>query len=262
MKQEKTMDENKTTVTGQLGQIMAEAAANKTEQATLEAPACFLGGSAIRTRFENQLKELNADLITMGAQCESAITMAMEALENNDRKAAQKAVCLERELDHQEREIENLCLTLLLRQQPMARDLRLVSAALKMITDMERIGDQAADIASIVMERELQAGSLPPELPLMADAAIDMLTDSVDAFVRRDLELARSVLDHDDTVDDFFASIRKALIERIAMEPGRGEEAIDLLMIAKYLERIGDHAANIAEWVDFSITGSHGGMAL
>ena len=254
------MDENNTTLTGQLGQIMAEAAAGQAERAATDMPVCFLGGAALRARFENQLKELNADLITMGAQCESAITLAMQALEHNDRQAAHKAVCLERELDHQEREIENLCLTLLLRQQPVARDLRLVSAALKMITDMERIGDQAADIASIVMERELQADALLPDLTRMADAVIDMLTDSVDAFVRRDLDLARSVLDHDDTVDDFFASIRKSLIERISQEPGHGEEAIDLLMIAKYLERIGDHAANIAEWVDFSITGSHGEM--
>jgi phosphate transport system protein len=171
---------------------------------------------------------------------------------------ANKAIAFDREIDQKERKIENLCLTLILQQQPVARDLRLISAALKMITDMERIGDQATDISEIV----IYLADKPyikqlVHLPQMADVTIKMVNKSVDAFVKRDLELVREVIEMDDIVDDLFDTIKKELIELIGHAPETGEQAIDLLMVAKYFERIGDHAENIAEWVEFSISGVH-----
>ena len=212
----------------------------------------------MRIRFDEQLELLNRKLIEMGALCEDAISASMHTLKNEaDKKSAEKAAALEREIDHKEREIESLCMKLLLQQQPVARDLRQISAALKMITDMERIGDQADDIAEIV----LYLADVPAEshvlLQKMAEAAIGMVSDSVDAYVRQDVELAEQVIAHDDTVDDYFEQVKQALIHRIANDPAEGGTALDLLMIAKYLERIGDHATNIAEWVEFSVTGVH-----
>lgn len=219
----------------------------------------------MRNKFDLQLEELNNDLILMGALCETAIAEAMTALTMNDAAAADRAQALERELDHKERDIETQCLKLLLQQQPVAKDLRLVSAALKMITDMERIGDQAADIAAFMTARDLSkavhglggASANSGHLVAMAEAAIRMVNESVDAFVRKDVELAMRVMDSDDVVDGLFNEVKHDIIQLLIDNTAHSEEAIDLLMIAKYLERIGDHAVNIAEWVVFSVTGNH-----
>ena len=211
----------------------------------------------MRSRFDEQLALLNKEMIEMGALCEEVIALASKALTEADPELAKKVAPLDAEIDQKERNIESLCLKLLLQQQPVARDLRQISAALKMITDMERIGDQADDISEIV----LYLTDVPAEshvlLQKMAEAAIGMVSDSVDAYVRQDVELAEQVIAHDDTVDDYFEQVKQALIQRIANDPAEGGTALDLLMIAKYLERIGDHATNIAEWVEFSVTGVH-----
>ena len=214
----------------------------------------------MRSRFDEQLQLLNTELIQMGALCEAAIASATKALLDGDLKLAAHAVGVDQEIDEKEREIESLCLKLLLQQQPVARDLRLISAALKMITDMERIGDQAADIAEIVTMAHIETSDSPMHIGEMAEATIHMVTKSIDAFVKRDLELAQSVVAYDDVVDNFFDQVKSELIALIGTHPERGEYAVDLLMIAKYFERIGDHATNIAEWVEFSMTGRHKGV--
>ena len=211
----------------------------------------------MRSRFDEQLALLNREMIEMGARCEEVIALAAKAMEDGDVKLAKRVEPLDAEIDRKERDIESLCLKLLLQQQPVARDLRQISAALKMITDMERIGDQAEDIAEIVTflnGRHPENSALMRE---MARATIKMVTDSVDAFVKRDILLAEQVVRDDDTVDAYFDQVKHRLIEKIAAEPEDGEYALDLLMIAKYFERIGDHATNIAEWVIFSVTGVH-----
>ena len=211
----------------------------------------------MRSRFDEQLALLNRELIEMGARCEEVIALAAKAMEDGDVKLAKRVEPLDAEIDRKERDIESLCLKLLLQQQPVARDLRQISAALKMITDMERIGDQAEDIAEIVTflnGRHPENSALMQE---MARATIKMVTDSVDAFVKYDILLAEQVVRDDDTVDAYFDQVKRRLIEKIAAEPEDGEYALDLLMIAKYFERIGDHATNIAEWVIFSVTGVH-----
>lgn len=211
----------------------------------------------MRSRFDEQLAQLHREFIEMGALCERVIALASRALTTGDKTLAQQVPPLDRDIDRKERDIENLCLRLLLHQQPVAGDLRRISAALKMITDMERIGDQAEDIAEIVT---FLAGRGPEDSELMremARATIKMVTDSVDAFVKRDILLAEQVVRDDDTVDAYFDQVKHKLIEKIAAEPSDGEYALDLLMIAKYFERIGDHATNIAEWVIFSVTGVH-----
>ena len=212
----------------------------------------------MRSRFDEQLLELNNLLIEMGGKIEISISTAIEALKKQDLSLADKVINYEIEINQKEREIESLCLKLLLQQQPVAKDLRLISAALKMITDMERIGDQAADIAEI--SKYLVNESYIKELihiPMMGDAAIKMVVESIDAFVKKDLALAQAVIEYDDVVDDLFDVIKNDLINLIQMDGSNGPQAIDLMMIAKYLERIGDHAQNIAEWVEFSITGKH-----
>lgn len=211
----------------------------------------------MRNKFDIQLEGLNNDLITMGALCESAIASAVKALISNDMELAARAIAAEKDIDRKEREIESLCLRLLLQQQPVASDLRLISSALKMITDMERIGDQAQDIAELVKHNDLSESQNRVHIYEMAEATIKMVTESIDAFVKRDLELAKAVIKHDDIVDDYFISIKNSLISYIASNPSNAEKALDTFMIAKYLERIGDHATNIAEWVEFSIVGSH-----
>ena len=212
----------------------------------------------MRNKFDEQLELLNKELIEMGGLIEQAIQNACAALRSHDAQRAKEAIQFDREIDEKERRIEGLCLRLLLQQQPVARDLRLISAALKMITDMERIGDQAADISEIVLVMDEKFDHIQPEeIPLMADATIAMVTNSIDAFVRRDEALAREVIDADDEVDDRFLQVRAKLIERFTADPRTAEYALDLFMITKYLERIGDHAVNIAEWVLFSITGVH-----
>lgn len=194
----------------------------------------------------------------MGAMIESAIDRASDALMRHDVRLAKSVMDNDRLIDQKERAIESMCLRLLLMQQPIARDLRKVSSALKMITDMERVGDQAADICEIVVLLETGAAQKTPmHITQMARATIHMVTDSLDAFVRRDEALAHAVIQEDDEVDALFSATRTDLIERIRAERESAEEAIDLMMIAKYLERIGDHATNIAEWVVYSITGVH-----
>lgn len=211
----------------------------------------------MRNRFDTQLMELNNELIAMGALCENAIASSVKALLNGDVKLAASAIRIDQEIDRKEREIESLCLKLLLQQQPVAKDLRQISAALKMITDMERIGDQAEDIAEIITFLGGRGAENSNLLREMARSTIKMVTESVDAYVKHDTALADQVIAEDDTVDDYFARVKKDLIKRIAQDPDDGEFALDLLMIAKYFERIGDHATNIAEWVIFSVTGEH-----
>jgi phosphate transport system protein len=212
----------------------------------------------MRNRFDEQLEQLNILLIQMGSLIEIAINGAVNALINQDQDQAKKATTTEREVDLKEKEIEDLCLKLLLQQQPVARDLRLISAALKMITDMERIGDQAADISEIAicLSQEPYIKKLET-IPKMAEMTIKMVTGSIDAFVKKDLALAHSVVEADDIVDDYFVVVKNDLIKLIHENVDNGSQAMDLLMVAKYFERIGDHAVNIAEWVIFSITGEH-----
>ena len=211
----------------------------------------------MRSRFDEQLALLNKELIEMGALCEEVIALAAQSLAEGSAALARRVAPLDAEIDRKEREIEALCLKLLLQQQPVARDLRQISAALKMITDMERIGDQAEDIAEIVVFLDGRGAESSELLRAMARSAIKMVTESVDAYVGRDVALAGQVIREDDVVDDYFARVKSALIGRIAHDPSDGELALDLLMIAKYFERIGDHATNIAEWVIFSVTGEH-----
>lgn len=211
----------------------------------------------MRSRFDQQLNLLSRELIRMGARCEEALRLVSQALVSGDLSLAAQVHSVDGEIDRMERDIENLCLRLLLQQQPVAGDLRKISAALKMITDLERVGDQASDIAEILpflgtptqLEREIICS--------MASEASQMVTGSVDAYVKRDLTLAGKVIDRDDVVDSLFTQVKATLITEIARNPQDGEAALDLLMIAKYLERIGDHATNIAEWVVFSVTGIH-----
>lgn len=212
----------------------------------------------MRSRFDKQLNQLNNNLLEMGALTEQAIESAVRALSEQDENAARRAIELEREIDSQERAVESLCLKLLLEQQPVAGDLRLISAALKMITDLERIGDQAADIAEIILRLRGQSYIKPLiHLPQMAARTIEMVTGSIDAFVQKDLEKTKSIFELDDLVDELFRIVKNELVELIRKDASCSEQAIDLLMIAKYFERIGDHAQNIAEWVEFSLTGVH-----
>ena len=211
----------------------------------------------MRERFDEQLMLLNKKMIEMGALCENVIAVSTKALLEGDIDKAKTVKETGVGIDHMEREIEAICLKLLLQQQPVARDLRQISAALKMITDMERIGDQAEDIAEIIPFLSGRTGEECTEIREMAEVAINMVTNCVDAYVKQDLKLARSVYNHDDVVDACFDKVKTKLISMIAENTDNGEYAIDLLMIAKYFERIGDHAVNIAEWVEFSVTGEH-----
>ena len=211
----------------------------------------------MRNKFDEQLNRLHVELIQMGATCEDAISAAAEALLKGDEALVPAALEAERDLDRREREVENLCLKLLLQQQPVARDLREISAALKMISDLERIGDQAADIAELVSYVRVPDGSGVLHIADMTRAVIGMVTDSVDSFVKRDLGLARAVCAADDRVDELFDQVKRELIDMIAADAAWGQQGLDLLMVAKYLERIGDHATNVAEWVEYSITGVH-----
>lgn len=194
----------------------------------------------------------------MGELCEEAIGKATTALKEGSMEQAEKVRIADEEIDQAETDIERLCLRLLLQQQPVARDLRQISAALKMITDMERIGDQASDIAEIIITEDKSEAQDIPMIIKMSEAASKMVRDSVNAYVEKDLDLARKVMENDDVVDELFEEVNMTLINFIAENKGlQGVEAIDLIMVAKYLERIADHATNIAEWVEFSITGIH-----
>lgn len=208
----------------------------------------------MRRHFDKQLSQLNRELIDMGALCEEVIALASKALSGADKKMAEKVASLDSEIDQKERDIESLCLKMLLQQQPVARDLRQISAALKMITDMERIGDQAEDIAEIIHFLNGRTFENDEFLRKMARATIKMVTSSVDAYVNRDIMLAKNVIKADDEVDNYFDKIKNDLIDKIAKNPDDGEYYIDLIMIAKYFERIGDHAVNIAGWVIFSVS--------
>lgn len=216
----------------------------------------------MRSNFDRQLSELNRSLIEMGAMCEEIIALATKALAEGDMELAKRVDTLGADIDRMERTIESMCLRLLLQQQPVARDLRQISSALKMITDMERIGDQASDISEMVMSVELDPAAHAIHIGDMARATIGMVTDSIDAYVRRDLALARRVIEADDVVDNLFLTVKSELLAGLKINPAEGEAPLDLLMIAKYYERIGDHATNIAEWVEFSITGVHKGELL
>ena len=193
----------------------------------------------------------------MGALCEEVIALSSQALTEGDASLARRVAPLDRDIDRKERDIENLCLRLLLHQQPVAGDLRRISAALKMITDMERIGDQADDIAEIILSRGDRLLTADGTLRAMARAAIRMVSESVDAYVRQDVALAERVIASDDEVDEDFERIKRRLIDGISSGAEDGESVLDLVMIAKYYERIADHATNIAEWVEFSVTGVH-----
>ena len=213
----------------------------------------------MRLKFDEQLDLLNKELITMGAFCENVIAMSAKALTEGNPALAKAVPDLSVQIDHKEREIETMCLKLLLQQQPVAKDLRVVSSALKMVTDMARIGDQSADIAEIITLANIHATDDTQVIHDMSVAVIKMVTDSIDAFVKKDMQMAKAVIDYDDVVDSFFDKVKKMLIELFSKPEADGEYAIDLLMIAKYFERIGDHAVNIAKWVLFSITGNKEG---
>ena len=212
----------------------------------------------MRSRFDEQLTLLNNSLIELGAMIENAISKATTALVTQDKELAMSIIDGDALIDEKEKEIESLCLKLLLNQQPVARDLRQISTALKMITDMERIGDQAADISELCVFLSSQEYIKKLEhIPQMAEATMKMLSESIDAFVKKDLILSQAVIDYDDVVDDLYLKVKRDLISMIHEDVKNGEQAFDLLQIAKYYERIGDHSVNIAEWVIFSITGKH-----
>ena len=210
----------------------------------------------MRSKFDEQLALLNRDLTKMGSLCEEALALAAKALANADGQTAAKIAPIDSEIDQMERTIESLCLKLLLQQQPVARDLRQISAALKMITDMERIGDQAEDIAEIASTAKKKMLKKSKHIQRMAAATIDMVNKSVEAFIKKDLLVAEEVSHNDDVVDALFEEIVNDLVDIIKKDEGTSE-VLDMLMVAKYFERIGDHAVNIAEWVQFSITGEH-----
>lgn len=216
----------------------------------------------MRNKFDMQLEKLSTQLIEMGSLCERAIANVTQSLREGDLELAKLVMKEDEEIDQMEKDIERLCLKLLLQQQPVARDLRQISAALKMITDMERIGDQTSDIADIIIAAGMSEAREIEVIGRMAEATSKMVHDSVLAYVNKDLELSRKVMLEDDAVDQMFDQTKQKLVKLIAEDKGnQGEKAIDLIMIAKYLERIGDHATNIAEWVEFSITGVHKGMS-
>lgn len=213
-----------------------------------------------RNRFDLELSLLSRQLTTMGNLCETAINTATKALLNGNINQAREVIEADAEIDQCEKDIEGLCLKLLLQQQPVARDLRQISAALKMITDMERIGDQASDIAEIIISANITEASNFALIGQMSQEAARMVTDSVSSYVSKNLELAGRVEANDDIVDRMFSSVRKELTDSIVKKNGvNAEHEVDLIMVSKYLERIADHATNIAEWVAYSITGVHEG---
>lgn len=211
----------------------------------------------MRNKYNEQLRQLNEELIQMGDLCNAAITYAVSSLKNGDLESKERVVEIENEINQKERLIEQCCMKILLRQQPVASDLRQVSSALKMISDMERIGDQAFDI-SLMSPVDLEKGTkVEKHILRMAKNTISMVSKSVESFVMHDLEMAYSVIKEDDEIDEYFMKIKNDLIFAIQEDSESGSIYLDLLMIAKYLERIGDHATNIAEWVEYSITGKH-----
>ena len=214
----------------------------------------------MRVRFEEQLERLNVMLIDMGALCEEAITYAVKAFEEGSDKMRKMTYETDKAIDDREREIETLCLKLLLQQQPVAKDLRLISSALKMISDMERIGDQAENIAEITKTMDIENaihGDHRDHIGKMAETAIEMVKESVDSFVKKDIDLANNVIAKDDVVDDLFIKVKDDIIDTVTEDKTLSEYFVDIIMISKYLERISDHAVNVADWVIFSLTGEH-----
>ena len=211
----------------------------------------------MRNRFDKQLAQLNTELITMGALCEDAISSVAKYLIDNDESMKANVFEADRQIDQKERYIESMCMKLILHQQPVARDLRVISAALKMISDMERIGDQASDIAEIAEYVTNSSMKIQTDINEMAVAAIKMVTDSIESFVKNDVTIAMEAIKYDDVIDELFVIMKNELIQAIQANEEDAEALVDLLMIAKYFERIGDHAENIAEWVIYSITGKH-----
>lgn len=212
---------------------------------------------SIRTVFDDELSLLNTELIKMGALCERAVRSALNVYFLNKKDDAATADKLEKEIDSKERDIEDLCMKLILRQQPVAGDLRLISSAIKMISDMERIGDQAQDIADIAINIDSEEINDHVHIRNMSETALSMVSKSIDAFVKKDVSTAEEVIKMDDIVDEGFDKIKEELIQAVREDSKKSEEYIDILMIAKYIERIGDHAVNIAEWVEYSVTGTH-----
>lgn len=212
----------------------------------------------MRANFDNKLSELNKKLLSMAAMTEQIIAMSIKSLEEQDTKLARETVEFDAKINEAEREVERICLNLLLQQPVFAEDLRRVSAALKMITDIERVGDQSADIADLNIQliKKKQKWDLS-DISEMARAATQMVNDAIDAYVNDDENLARKVISSDDKIDELFVKTKDKIIDEIAADKANGEKAIDTLMVAKYFERIGDHAVNIAEWVVFSVTGVH-----
>ncbi|MCD8048894.1 MAG: phosphate signaling complex protein PhoU [Clostridia bacterium] len=210
----------------------------------------------MRTKFDSELEALNIELIKMGALCEEALASAVKALFQKDEALIVKTSALEKEIDSKERDIETLCMRLLLKQQPVAHDLLTVSSALRMISDMERIGDQAEDIAELA--KTIGSAEIVNEehMHAMAESAAEMVRGCVDSFVKADLKMAKDVIERDDVVDDLFQKVKYDLVEKMSEPECDFESCLDALMAAKYLERIGDHATNIAEWVEYSLTGS------
>lgn len=211
-----------------------------------------------RTEFDRELEMLHLDLIRMGGLIEDSIDKSIIALEKRDKELANNVIANDKQIDDLERVIETQCLRLLLKQQPVAKDLRAISTALKMITDMERIGDQAADIADI----SLRFGSEPfiktlEHIPLMAHIASSMVKESINAFIKTDISMAHEIMNRDDEVDKLFETVKQDIIATFVKNTDKADQAIDFLMIAKYLERIGDHAVNICEWIIFYATGEH-----
>lgn len=212
----------------------------------------------MRNKFDEQLKYLNKEMTNMGNLCQQVISKAIKVtMDDGNQQLKHEVLDIDNEIDRKEREIETICMKLLLRQQPVATDLRIISSALKMISDMERIGDQASDIVELAKYVKNNDIKHNIHLDEMAQEVIKMVDESVDSFVNKDLYLARTVIISDDIVDNYFDDIKRRLIKMITETQNDGEEYIDLLMIAKYLERIGDHATNIAEWVEYSILGKH-----
>lgn len=215
----------------------------------------------MRNRFDEQLALLNNELTTMGALCEEAISGCVRYLMDNDTAMRDYTLEADRQIDQKERDIESLCMKLLMQQQPVATDLRVISSALKMISDMERIGDQASDIVEIIQYVQGNDVEGSTHITDMARATIKMVTDSVESFVKKDIDLAAAVIKNDDEVDDLFNKVKNELIQAVQGSEDTAEALIDLLLIAKYFERIGDHAENIAEWVIYSMTGEHASIS-
>ena len=214
----------------------------------------------MRNRFDRQLEQLNIEMIEMGALCEDMIHLAGKLVDTKSKEMISRINDLEEEI---ERDIERRCMKLLLQQQPVAGDLRVISAALKMVSDMERIGDQAVDIAGIVKKSDVvTVMNHHTHVLMMAARTLAMVTKAVDSFVKKDLDAANEVIKADDEVDALFSKVKKEVISLIHEDPEKGEACVAIVMIAKYFERIGDHASNIAEWVEFSMTGEYKGGSL